>query len=101
MPNLGLFREHPPVSPDLTGPADYLMNPPSIFAANAHFINFRDEAIIPLIAARPDNPDFPNYLKNIEAILTWRATIAPEDRFWRTDESYAEILRKRREQRGQ
>ena len=31
-------------------------------------------------------PNLLNFLKQANLILAWRATIAPEDRFWRTDE---------------
>jgi hypothetical protein len=38
-----------------------------------------------MIAAEPDDPNLPNFLKKIDAILVWRATIAPEDCFWKAD----------------
>jgi hypothetical protein len=36
------------------------------------------------MAGKSDDPNLPNFLKLVEAILAWRATIAEEDRFWKT-----------------
>jgi hypothetical protein len=30
-------------------------------------------------------PNLPNFLKQVEAILAWRAAVPLEDRFWRSD----------------
>jgi hypothetical protein len=35
---------------------------------------------------RPEDPNLPNFLKQVEAILAWRAAVPPEDRFWRQDQ---------------
>ena len=40
---------------------------------------------LPIMAAHPDDPDLPSALQCVEAVLEWRATIPPEDRFWRQD----------------
>ena len=79
-----LYFAHPDTCPqEFTAPMDYLIEPPSWFAPTASFIRFRDKTILPLIAAYPDHPDFPNFLKQIEIVLAWRAAIPPEQRFWR------------------
>ena len=38
-----------------------------------------------MIAARPDDSHLPKFHQCVEDVLAWRATIAPEDRFWRRD----------------
>ncbi len=80
-----LYLEHPGESPDLDGPLDYLIHPPSKLAATQSWIDFRDRTLLPLIAARPDDRHLPLFLARAEAVLAWRAGIAPEDRFWKAD----------------
>ena len=36
-------------------------------------------------ANRPDDPNLPNFLKQVESILAWRAAVPPDDRFWKAD----------------
>jgi hypothetical protein len=49
----------------------------------ANICKYRDETSPPMIAARPDDPHLPKFLRCVEVGLAWRATIPPEDRFWR------------------
>jgi hypothetical protein len=87
MPNINLIWDHPATSPDrFTRPLPYLIDPPSEMAATAAFLRFHDLTLLPMMAMHPDDPDLPRFLECVEAVLAWRATIAPEDRFWRADQ---------------
>lgn len=43
----------------------------------------QDKTVRPLMRMHPDDPNAANLLKQIEAILAWRATIPPENHFWK------------------
>jgi hypothetical protein len=60
-------------------------HPPSKLSATASWHRFRDKTLLPMIRHAPDDPNLPNFLKQVEMILAWRATIAPEDRFWKSE----------------
>lgn len=79
-----LYMQHPDTSPEQFVPGDYLLDPPGRLSATASWINFRRE-LADLMAARPDDPNFPRYAAQAEKVLAWRATIPAEDRFWRPD----------------
>jgi hypothetical protein len=71
-----LISEHPSSFPDdLTGPLPYLIENPSIMAPTSMWVRFRDQTLLPLIAARPDDPHLPKFLRCVEAGLAWRAAI--------------------------
>jgi hypothetical protein len=55
------------------------------FNATASWPQFRDKTLLPMIRHAPDDPNLPNFLKQVEMILAWRATVAPEDRFWKAN----------------
>jgi hypothetical protein len=38
-----------------------------------------------MIRHQPDDPNLPNFLKQVEAVLAWRAAVPPEDRFWKAE----------------
>lgn len=78
-----LYLEHPAECPELIRPLPYLIHPPSKLGSTAAWIAFRDETLLPMIHERPDDPNLPNFLRQVEAILAWRATVPEEDRFWR------------------
>ena len=78
-----LYLEHPDECPELVGDLPYLIHPPGKFSATASWIRFRDKTLLPKMKYRPDDPNLPNFLKQVEAILAWRATVPPEDRFWK------------------
>jgi hypothetical protein len=69
----------------LIGVLPYLIHPPSKLSATMRWVAFRDKTLRPMIAAEPEDPNLPNFLIQVEAILAWRATIAPEDCFWKAD----------------
>ena len=46
---------------------------------------FRDKSVLPMLQQHPEDPHLPNFLQQIEAILTWTASIPAEDRFWEPD----------------
>jgi hypothetical protein len=46
---------------------------------------FREKTLLPMRRQRPDDPNLPNFLKQVETILTWRAAVATADRFWKSD----------------
>lgn len=78
-----LYVEHPDESPELIGNPSYLIHPPSRLSSTASWIRFRDETLLPMIEHRPDDANLPNFLKQVEAILAWRAAVPAEDRFWK------------------
>lgn len=63
----------------------YLIDPPAEMASTAAFIRFRDPTLLPMIEADPGDPDLPKFLRCVEAVLAWRATIPAEKSFWRSD----------------
>lgn len=80
-----LFMQHPDESPEVAGILPYLIHPPSRLSTTASWISFRDKTLIPLIQQRPEDPNLPNFLRQAEAVLAWRATVPPADRFWKKD----------------
>jgi hypothetical protein len=81
-----LYWQHPDECPELTGALPYLIHPPSRLSSTASWIGFRDNTVLPMMRHRPDDPNLPKFLKQVEAILAWRAAVPPEDRFWRKDQ---------------
>jgi hypothetical protein len=81
-----LYLQHPDETPELIGVLPYLIHPPSKLSSTASWISFRDKTLLPMMKERPDDPNLPNFLRQVEEVLAWRATIAPEDRFWRPDQ---------------
>jgi len=61
----------------------YLIHPPGKLSATAAWIRFRDKTLVPMIEYRPDDPNLPNFLRQVESILAWRAAVPAEDRFWK------------------
>jgi hypothetical protein len=80
-----LYLQHPDETPELIGVLPYLIHPPSRLSATASWIRFRDRTLLPMMQHRPLDPNLPNFLKQVEAILTWRASVSPTDRFWKAD----------------
>jgi len=79
-----LMWEHSPTLPEgFSRPLPYLIEPPSEMASTAAFIRFRDRTLLPMIAADPGDPDLPRFLRCVETVLAWRATIPAEKSFWR------------------
>jgi hypothetical protein len=80
-----LYLQHPDECPELIATLRYLIHPPSKLSATASWLGFRDKTLLPMIRHSPDDPNLPNFLKQVEMIVAWRATVAPEDRFWKAD----------------
>jgi hypothetical protein len=80
-----LFLQHPDESPALIGVLPYLIHPPSRLSSTASWVAFRDKTVLPMMRADPDDPNLPNFLAQVEAILAWRSSVRPEDRFWKPD----------------
>lgn len=80
-----LYLQHPDESPKLIGVLPYLIHPPSRLSSTASWIAFRDRTLLPMMRSDPDDPNLPNFLAQVEKILAWRATVRPQDRFWRPD----------------
>jgi hypothetical protein len=78
-----LYLEHPDESPELTETLPYLIHPPGKLSATTAWLRFRDETLLPMIQHRPDDLNLPNFLRQVETILTWRATVPAEHRFWK------------------
>jgi hypothetical protein len=79
-----LYLQHPDESPDEIGARSYLIHPPSKLSPTAAWIAFRDRTLLPMIEERPGDRNLPNFLRQVEEVLAWRETIAPEDRFWKS-----------------
>ena len=84
-----LFLQHPDDCPELIGPLDYLIHPPSHLGSTAAWSAFRDKTVLPMLRHRPDDPNLPKFLGQIEKILAWRAGVPPEKRFWKADPASA------------
>jgi hypothetical protein len=80
-----LLLLHPAESPEVVGLLPYLIHPPGRLSSSAAWVRFRDETLLPLIAARPDDVNLPRFLAQCEAVLSWRASIPPASRFWKAD----------------
>ena len=80
-----LYLQHPDESPELIGRLPYLIHPPSKLSATSSWLRFRDKTLLPMIRHAPDDVNLPNFLKQVEMILARRATVAPEDRFWKAE----------------
>jgi hypothetical protein len=80
-----LYMLHPDECPKLIGVLPYLIHPPSKLSSTASWIFFRDKTVLPMLQRRPEDPNLLNFLKQIEAILTWRASVSAEERFWKPD----------------
>jgi len=77
-----LYLEHPNETPEEIGRRDFLIHHPSKLSSTAAWLSFRDKTLLPMIEHRPDDPNLSNFLKQVEAVLAWRADVPPEDRFW-------------------
>jgi hypothetical protein len=77
--------EHPDEAPQLIGALPYLIHPPSKLSSSASWKAFRDKTILPMMRLEPDDPNLPNFLRQVEVILSWRATVPAEERFWKAD----------------
>lgn len=80
-----LYLQHPEETPELPAPMPYLIHPPSKLSSTSSWISFREKTLLPLMQQMPDDRNLPVLLKQVEIILAWRATIAPDDRFWKAD----------------
>jgi hypothetical protein len=78
-----LYLQHPDECPDIIGTLPYLIHPPGKLSSTASWESFRDKTLLPMIENRPDDPNLPNFLKQVETILAWRAGIPAPDRFWK------------------
>ena len=80
-----LYLQHPDECPQLIGVLTYLIHPPSRSSATKAWIAFRDKTVLPMLRHSPGDPNLPNFLAQIEAILAWRAALPADQRFWRPD----------------
>jgi len=78
-----LYLEHPDESPELAGRLPYLIHPPGKLSTTDSWMRFRDKTLLPMIERCPDDANLPNFLRQVEIILAWRATVPSEDRFWK------------------
>lgn len=61
-----------------------LVNNPSAMASTARLRRFRDQ-VRACTVEDPEDPDWPKFLEAVEAVLAWRETITPHERFWQAD----------------
>lgn len=82
MPRLWQLRfQQPSGTPDTyPEPLGGLYDPPSDIASTARWRRWRDTFI------GDDQPNHVAMLQAAEALLAWRAALAPDDHFWRPDE---------------
>jgi hypothetical protein len=78
-----LFLEHPSGCPKIIGTLPYLIDPPGSWSTTDSWIRFRDKTLLPMMRHDPDDPNLPNFIRQVERILAWRATVPVEDRFWK------------------
>lgn len=85
MPLYELLFEHPtpPLGPSIPVPG--LVDPPWACRPMPPFERFRSRTVLPMLAAKPGDPFWTALLRHVEDVLAWRATVPPEDRFWRQD----------------
>lgn len=78
--------EHPPTTPErLPGRVSYLIDVPGPTASSAKLRLWLTDYLPELIASHPGDPNFPAIRDQIERVLSWRATVPPEDHFWKAD----------------
>jgi len=75
---------HPSTIPEERRPSALLIEPPGRFSATRRWQQFRDE-LARLLPTYAGDPNLPRYLKTADTIITWRATVPPEGRFWAED----------------
>ena len=80
-----LYLQHPEETPELIGSLPYLIHPPSKLASSDSWRSFRDRTLLPMIQERPADRNLPNFLRQVEAVLAWRAAVPVPDRFWKPD----------------
>lgn len=84
---LALLLQHPDDSPEFAGMLPYLIHPPSRMSSTSNWIKFRDKTLRPLLLDRPDDLFLALFLRQVEEILAFRASVAEEDRFWKPDDT--------------
>lgn len=86
MPRLWQLRyQQPSGTPDtFPAPLGGLYDPPSDIASTARWRRWRDG--MAESAFHSDDPNYSAFLQAADALLAWRAALAPEDHFWRPDE---------------
>ena len=82
-----LYLQHPDECPELTEALPYLIHPPGKLSATASWVRFRDKTLLPLIASTPEDRHLPQFLRQAEAVIAWRASIPVDQRFWKPDPS--------------
>jgi hypothetical protein len=82
-----LYMSHPEPAPEFVADPPYFIHPPTRLSSTASWILFRDKTLLPAMLCWPDEPNLPNFLKQVEMILAWRAAQPPENRFWKPDKS--------------
>ena len=80
-----LYFQQPSGVPDVfPAPLRGLYENPARLASTARWQSWRD-SLERFAATHPDDPNFPVMVAAADDLLTWRAAIAPEDRFWKPD----------------
>jgi len=78
-----LILVHPSGCPEIIRTLPYLIDPPGVFSSTNSWIRFRDKTLLPMMRHDPNDPNLPNFIRQVELILTWRAAVPVEDRFWK------------------
>jgi hypothetical protein len=78
-----LILVHPSGCPEIIGTLPYLIDPPGAWSTTDSWLRFRDKTLRPMMRHDPDDPNLPNFLRQVECILAWRAAVPVEDRFWK------------------
>lgn len=77
-----LYIQHPDPCPDIVGVLPYLIHLPGRLSPTSRWLRFRDATLVPMIWHRPDDANLAAFLRQTEAVLAWRASLRPEQRFW-------------------
>ena len=44
---------------------------------------FRDKTLRPMNRQRPEDPNLPNFLKQVTVVLAWRSAVMSEEHIWK------------------
>lgn len=80
-----LYLQHPEPCPDIVGALPYLIDPPGKLSRTSSWLRFRDATLVPLMRQRPDDANLTAFMRQSEAVLAWRASLSPEQHFWRAE----------------
>ena len=76
---------HPDPTPEWREPLPYLLEVPSLFAANAAFWRFNSRTLRPMLKTRPEDRFLQAVAVRLIEVLAYRSTLPPALWFWKPD----------------